>query len=89
VPTLVFILLLIPVSSIGLLSLLLGGTVWFKFLGIGLFGVTASLSEVTGVSLTAYFDTMTVKVYCVGTGFGFAFGPLYYTGKLYFNINIF
>jgi hypothetical protein len=61
---------------------LAGKTVWFIYFGVGAFGVTQTLSEIASVSLTAYFDKITVKYYCAGTGFGYFFGPLYYTGNV-------
>ncbi|XP_031560343.1 protein BTN1-like isoform X1 [Actinia tenebrosa] len=78
-PPLLFILALFPLAIGGLLALLLGNSVWFKYLSVVLCGVIQSLGEVTSVSLTAYFDKVTVKYYCLGTGFGYVIGPLYYT----------
>jgi len=80
-PPLLFVLLTFPINIGGLMCLLMSGNrVWLKYLSIGLTTAADSITDLTSVSLTAYFDKITVTAYCAGTGIACVFGPLYYIG---------
>ena len=86
-PPLAFILVPIPINWSAVTCLLLAKTrIWLKYLGIGLIGSGSAILAVTGLSLTAYFDKITISSYCAGTGVGMVFGPLYVTGTRHSNV---
>ena len=86
-PPLAFILVLFPLNAAALACLWLAGTrVWLTYLSIGMLGSGTAIFDVTGLSLTAYFDKITISSYCAGTGVAMVFGPLYVTGTRHSNV---
>ena len=67
--------------SCGTLLLALALQVEFKLMGIGLVSIAIACAAVGIMPLTAYYHHTTVICYTTGTGLGFLFAPLYYSGK--------
>ena len=65
----------------GLLVTSLAKKVEWKLLGVCLTSVGMGLGEMSILSLTAFYQQITISAYAAGTGFGYVCGPLYYTGK--------
>ncbi|XP_020908495.2 battenin-like [Exaiptasia diaphana] len=79
-PPLVFVLALFPLAAGGLGCLFISvSPIWLKYLGIALLGVLDNTAGATGVCLTGYFENSTTKAFFMGSGFGYIFGPIYYT----------
>ena len=67
--------------SCGTLLLALAPQVEFKLIGVGLVSAGNACGHVGIMPLTAYYHHTTVIYYTTGTGLGYLFAPLYYSGK--------
>ena len=65
----------------GTLLLALAPQVEFKLIGVGLVSAGTACLDVGIMPLTAYYDHTTVIFFTAGTGLGYLFAPLYYSGK--------
>ena len=67
--------------SCGTLLLALAPQVEIKLIGVSLVSAGTVCAAVGIMPLTAYYDHTTVICYTTGTGLGYLFAPLYYSGK--------
>lgn len=68
---------------LGLLFISIGWRVQWKLFGVCMISFGVGLGEMSILSLTAFYQQVTVGAYAAGTGFGYVCGPLYYTGKTF------
>jgi len=64
----------------GILLIALPPEYQLKLVGVCFISLGCGIAETSFLSLTAFYDKIAIKMYCGGTGMGYFFGPLYYTG---------
>jgi hypothetical protein len=65
----------------GLLTLVCSSQIPWRLVGVSIIEAGVSTSEITLMSLTAYYDPITVSAFVAGIGMSSVFGPFYYTGR--------
>ena len=75
------IALIFASHSCGTLLLALAPQVEFKLMGVCLASAGTAIGDVGIMPLTAYYHHTTVNCFATGTGLGYLFAPLYYSGK--------
>ncbi|XP_032230040.1 protein BTN1 [Nematostella vectensis] len=63
----------------GLLTLVLAPRVGYRLVGVSVVEVGVACSEITIMSLTAFYGDVTVDAFVAGIGMSSLFGPFYYT----------
>ena len=66
----------------GCLLFCLPSSIPWRLVGVGTVTIGVAIGEVTFVTLTALYEDNTVSCYSFGTGIGYTFGPVYYSGGL-------
>lgn len=81
VPYLFKITIIISLLLSGLLTLVCSREIQFRLLGISIMEAGVSTSEITLMSMTAFYDPITASALVAGIGMSSLVGPFYYTGK--------
>lgn len=77
---LVKIFVIIAFLLSGLLALICAYEIQFRLLGISIMEAGVSTSEITFMSMTAFYDPITASALVAGIGMSSLVGPFYYTG---------
>lgn len=81
IPYLVKIIIIVLVLVSGLLTLVCSSEIPVRLAGVSIIEAGVSTSEITLMSLTAFYDPITVSAFVAGIGMSSLFGPFYYTGR--------
>ena len=81
VPCLARIVFAVLVDVTGVLLTAVLAPVTWRLVGLCLISLGSGVAETSFLALTAFYEDIALRGYACGTGFGFAIGPLYYTGK--------
>ena len=73
----------------GCILLALPKQVHWKLFGVGLCSFAMGVSGSTILALTSFYHEVTLTAFSAGCGVSFVIAPLYYTGKLEFNISFY
>ncbi|KAK3735668.1 hypothetical protein QZH41_002560 [Actinostola sp. cb2023] len=78
VPYLVKVVVIVALLLSGLLTLVCSCEIVYRLLGISIMEAGVSISEITFMSMTAFYDPVTASALVAGIGMSSLVGPLYY-----------
>lgn len=82
VPYLCKIVIIMLFLLSGLITLVSSSEILYRLFGISVMEAGVSTSEITFMSMTAFYDPVTASAFVAGIGMASLVGPFYYTGQL-------
>ena len=81
IPHIFRVLTVVALFSSGLVTLVCSSNVVVRLVGVLLASSGKAMSEMTFISLTAFYNKVTISAFTAGVGAGGLLGTLYYTGE--------